>query len=286
VTMNKLKRKRRQGEPIVMVTAYDYTSARIAALGSVDCILVGDSLGQVIYGMDSTVPVTMEHMTLHTQAVVNSLHSLPADAGVARPLVVADLPFGSYMTVSDTLANATRLLKEGGAEAVKLEGGTRAPNVVAQVTALHDAGISVVGHLGLTPQTVAALGGYAVQGKTSRGALRLLEEALALEAAGCSMVVLEMMPTEVAAIITEQLSIPTIGIGAGAHTSGQVLVFHDLLGLFDKFVPKFTKQYAHIGPTMADAMTTYAAEVRAGQFPVSGQHDFTMAADEHEAFAQ
>ncbi len=242
--------------PITMVTAYDYTFARLVELAKLDIILVGDSLGNVIQGHDTTVPVEVEDIIYHTRAVMR---------GSRTPHVVADLPFMSYQANADEgMRNAGRLLKEGGAQSVKLEGGQSvAPFVERMVTA----GIPVVGHLGLTPQSVHATGGYRVQGKGEEAARELLADARALEEAGIYLLVLEMVPTELARRVTEALSIPTIGIGAGPHTSGQVLVIQDLLGMNADFKPRFVKRFAHLEETIVDALSDYGDEVREGSFP-------------------
>ncbi len=256
VSITDLKTMKGRGEKIVMVTAYDYPSARLAEAAEVPLILVGDSLGNVVLGYDSTVPVTMEEMLHHVKPVVRATR---------RAHVVADMPFMSYQTgPADAMRNAGRLLKEGGAQSVKLEGGVK---VAETVRALVDAGIPVMGHLGLTPQSINQLGGYRIQGKTPAAAVRLLSDAMALQEAGAYAVVLETVPVHVAAIITEKLDIPTIGIGAGPDTDGQVQVWHDLLGLCTDFVPKHAKQYANLAETIVEALKAYSREVRDGAFP-------------------
>lgn len=257
---------------LTMLTAYDYSSATLVDECDIDMILVGDSLGMVMLGRDDTISVTMDEMVHHTKAVVR---------GATRSLVVADMPFMSYETgVEDAMRSAARLFQEGGARAVKLEGGH---TVLPQVKALVDAGIPVVGHIGLTPQRVASLGGFKVQGKTAEAATVLVEEAKALEEAGAFCIVLEAIPAPIAARITEEVSVPTIGIGAGSDCDGQVLVFHDLLGLFDRFVPKFVKQYANLRETAAAAISDYKREVEDGSFPAS-EHAFGMSEQEKEKF--
>ncbi len=251
-----LKAMKARGEKIVMITAYDYPSARLVEEAGVPLILVGDSLGNVVLGYDSTIPVTMDEMLHHVKPVVRATR---------KTHVVADMPFMSYQaSPADALHNAGRLLKEGGAQSVKLEGGTR---VAETVRVLVEAGIPVMGHLGLTPQSINQLGGYKVQGKTPAAAVRLLNDAMALQEAGAYAIVLETVPVHVARIITEKLDIPTIGIGAGPETDGQVQVWHDLLGLDSDFVPKHAKQYANLAPTVVDAIKTYAGEVKSGAFP-------------------
>ena len=255
--------KHSKGGRLVMLTAYDFPGARLAAEGGVDVILVGDSLGMVVLGYDTTVPVTMDDMLHHTKA---------ARRGAPDTFLVGDLPFMSYATREQALANAARLMKEAGADSVKLEGGIDA---VPVIEALVRAGVPVLGHIGLTPQTASALGGYKLQGRDEAGARRLLEEASALERAGCWGIVLEMVPAPLARAITESITIPTIGIGAGPHCDGQVLVFHDMVGLFSGFTPKFAKRYAEAGTLIRDAIARYATEVREGAFP-DVAHSFDM----------
>ena len=263
---------KRRGDRIVMVTAYDAPSGRIADDAGVDLILVGDSAAMVVLGHDSTVPATTDEMIILTRAV---------NRGARRPLVIADLPFGSYQ-VSDTqaLETAIRFVKEAAADAVKLEG---AGPMLSRVRALTSAGIPVMGHIGLTPQTATMLGGFKAQGRNAVKAVQLYEDALALEAAGCFSIVLEAVPAPVAARITEALSIPTIGIGAGAGCDGQVLVWHDMLGLYDGKSPRFVKQYAELAPTIRDAIAQYAAEVRDGAFPET-KHTYSMSDEELALF--
>jgi 3-methyl-2-oxobutanoate hydroxymethyltransferase len=254
-----LELKRKKGERLAMLTAYDFPTARLVAEAGVDLILVGDSLGMVVLGYDSTVPVTVEDMVHHTKATRR---------GAPDAFVIADMPFLSYATVPEALANAARLMKEARADSVKLEGGVE---VVPIVEALVRAGVPVLGHVGLTPQTASALGGYKLQGKDEAQARRIVDDAVALEAAGCWGVVLELVPAPLAKLITERTAIPTIGIGAGADCDGQVLVFHDMVGLFSGFTPTFVKRYAEVGETIRDAVSRYAAEVRSGVFPGGGQ---------------
>ena len=265
-------RMKRQGERIVMVTAYDAPSARLADAAGVDSVLVGDSAAMTVLGYDSTVHVTVDEMLVLTRAVTRAIR---------RPLVVADMPFGSFQ-ISNTSAirHAVRFIKEGGATAVKLEGAGRTLRRIAAIVA---AGIPVIGHIGLTPQSAVALGGYKPQGRTAREANRLCEEALALERAGCFAVVLEAVPREVAKRITEVVTIPTIGIGAGPSCDGQVLVWHDLLGLSSGHVPAFVKQYAELAASTARALDAYVADVRAGTFP-DARHTYAMADGELELF--
>lgn len=258
-----LEIKRKKGERLVMVTAYDHPSARLAAEAGVDMILVGDSLGMVVLGYDSTVPVTVEDMVHHTKA---------ARRGAPDTFLVTDLPYLAYTDARQALENAARLMKGAGADSVKLEGGAE---VVSVVEALVRAGVPVLGHVGLTPQTASALGGFKLQGKDLDSARRILADALALERAGCWGVVLELVPAALARVITERIGIPTIGIGAGAHCDGQVLVFHDMVGLYTGFTPKFAKRYAQAGTAIKEAIVRYASEVRAGAFPAE-EHSFGM----------
>lgn len=242
--------------PIAMVTAYDFTFARLVEMAGLDIILVGDSLGNVIQGHDTTVPVEVDDIIYHTRAVMRGNHSAH---------IISDMPFMSYQGGADeAMRNAGRLLKEGGAQAVKLEGGQPVAPLVERMTG---AGIPVVGHLGLTPQSVHAFGGYRVQGRGDEAADRLLEDARALQDAGAYLLVLEMVPADLAARVTEELSIPTIGIGAGEQTSGQVLVIQDLLGMNTDFKPRFVKRFARLEETIVDALGTYGDEVRARSFP-------------------
>jgi 3-methyl-2-oxobutanoate hydroxymethyltransferase len=260
VTINDLRRLKEAGEKIAMVTAYDATMARLADAAGVDSVLVGDSLGMVVQGHDSTLPVTLEQMIYHSAAVRRGL-----SRGTGRPHLVGDLPFGSYQaSADDAVKSAMRLVAEGGVEAVKLEGGADYVDVVRRIVR---AGVPVMGHIGLTPQSVHKMGGYVVQGKDSDKAQQLLRDARALEAAGCYAVVLECIPAELARIITSQLRMPTIGIGAGPHCDGQVLVYSDLLGLDLAFTPKFAKHFAELGVAARDAVSAYVGEVKARTFP-------------------
>jgi 3-methyl-2-oxobutanoate hydroxymethyltransferase len=261
-------------QPIAMVTAYDAPSGRLADAAGVDLILVGDSAAMTVLGHDSTVPATMDEMLVLTRAVTR---------GARRPLVVADMPFGSYQ-VSDeeAVANAIRFVKEAGADAVKLEGAGR---TVSRTAAIVDAGIPVMGHVGLTPQSATALGGFRAQGRTAAQARRLAEDAVALEAAGCFALVLEAVPAPVAERITERLAIPTIGIGAGGGCDGQVLVWHDLLGLYDGRAPRFVKQYAALGEEITRALGEYVADVRERRFP-EDVHTYAMPSEELALFEE
>lgn len=258
-----LELKRKKGARLAMLTAYDYPSARLVSEAGVDLILVGDSLGMVVLGYDSTVPVTMDDMVHHTRATRR---------GAPEAFVIADMPFLSYATPEQAIANAARLMKDAGADSVKVEGGTE---VVPIVEALVRAGVPVLGHVGLTPQTASALGGYKLQGKDEAQARKIVEDAAALEAAGCWGVVLELVPAPLAKLITERIGIPTIGIGAGSDCDGQVLVFHDMVGLFSGFTPTFVKRYTEAGAAIRKAVERYAEEVRSGAFP-SGSQSFGM----------
>lgn len=268
LTLGDLTAKKDAGERIVMVTAYDYPSAQIVEAAGVDMVLVGDSAAMVVLGHDSTVPVTSDEMIMLTQAVRR---------GLDRPLLVGDLPFGSY-EASDEIAIATaqRFIKEAGVDLVKIErGGT----TVARARALVNAGIPVVGHVGLTPQTATALGGYRAQGRTAEAALAVIDDALALQEAGVSLIVVEAVPAEVTAALMPLLRIPVIGIGAGADADGQVLVFHDLLGLYGGPAAKFVKRYADLRAAAVDGVAAYAREVRSGEYPAP-EHSYAMPAEE------
>src|SRR6266404_5627955 len=259
---------------ITCLTAYDYPTARLLDEAGVEVLLVGDSLGMVMLGHETTLPVTVDEMLHHTRAVRK---------GTRRALVVADMPFGSYHAdISESLRNAVRLVKEAGAEAVKVEGGERRLELIARLT---EAEIPVMGHVGLTPQSVNALGGYRVQGKTADAAEQLLRDAHAVEASGAFAVVLEAVPRELAAQITKELRIPTIGIGAGPDCDGQILVVHDLLGLTLSATPKFARQYANVGEIISNAVREYCSDVRSGMFPSDGEsyHAAQMAMEQKEA---
>ncbi len=264
VTIHTLQEMKQRGERIAMLTAYDYPIAALLDQAGVDIILVGDTLGMVVHGFETTLPVTMDMMVLHCQAVTR---------GAKRPLIIVDMPFMSYQpSVEDALRNAARLLAEGGADAVKVEGGqTIAPTVKALV----DTGIAVMGHIGLTPQSVSGFGGYSTQGKSIEAARKLIADAHAIEEAGAFALVIEAIPARLAALITGRLSIPTIGIGGGAGCDGQVLVTYDLLGLFDRFTPRFVKKYANLSAILRDAFVAYCADVRAGEFPAK-EHEFSF----------
>lgn len=260
VTIRDLREMKRRGEKIPMITAYDYTAAQLVERAGIPLILVGDSLGQVMLGYDSTVPVSMDDMVHHVKAAVR---------GTARAHVVGDMPFLSYHADdSDAVRNAGRLLKEGGAQSVKLEGGQERAETVKRLAL---SGIPVMGHIGLTPQAVNQLGGYRVQGKSLKDAVRLMEDARALEEAGAYALVLECVPAPLARMISERVEIPTIGIGAGAGCDGQVQVFHDLLGLYSDFKPKHARRYAELGDAIISATADYMRDVQAGAFPTDAE---------------
>jgi len=263
---------KRRGQKLAMVTAYDFPSGRIADEAGVELVLVGDSAGMVVLGNESTVPITMDELLMLTRAVTR---------GAKRPIVISDLPFGSFQ-VSDAAAveNAVRFVKEAGADAVKLEG---AGPTLSRVQAIVGAGVPVMGHVGLTPQSATMLGGFKAQGRTADKAERLYDDALALEAAGCFAVVLEAVPAPVAAAVTDALTVPTIGIGAGAGCDGQVLVWHDLLGLYEGKAPRFVKRYADLAGEARRAVAAYVDDVREGRFPEE-QHTYTIPDEELVAF--
>ncbi len=263
ISTHRIRKKARDGERIVMVTCYDATFARLVEAAGVDAILVGDSLGMVVQGHEHTIPVTLDDIVYHCRAVAR---------GCARPHLVGDLPFGSYQVSTDgALRSAARLMKDGGVQAVKLEGGEHCAEAVYRMT---EAGIPVMGHLGLTPQSVHKFGGYRIQGRSATAAEKLLSDARALQDAGCYALVLEGIPAPLAKVVTDALYIPTIGIGAGPECDGQVLVLYDLLGLDDRFNPKFLKKYENLHDRVVGAVSNYAAEVRAAEFPtLEHSHD-------------
>ncbi|HEY41900.1 MAG TPA: 3-methyl-2-oxobutanoate hydroxymethyltransferase [Dehalococcoidia bacterium] len=259
-TINQIREMKQNGEKIVMLTAYDYTTAKLVDRVGVPLILVGDSLGMVVLGYENTIPVTMEVMLHHTRAVVR---------GTEQALVVGDMPFMTYhVTVEDALRNAARFIQEGGCQAVKLEGGV---TVAEKARRIVECGIPVMGHIGLTPQSINQFGGHRAQGKTPEAAVRILEDAKALEQAGVFSIVLETVPAPLAGLITQKVSVPTIGIGAGPQCDGQVQVINDLLGSFTDFVPRHAKQYARLADIITGAVTEYYNEVRAGDFPTKKQ---------------
>jgi 3-methyl-2-oxobutanoate hydroxymethyltransferase len=264
VTINQIKEMKQKGEKISCLTAYDYSTAKIVDEAGVPLILVGDSLGMVVLGYESTIPVTIEEMLHHTKAVVR---------GVKQAMVIGDMPFMTYhISVEQALQNATRFIQEAGAQSVKLEGGV---TVAEKVRRLVECGIPVMGHIGLTPQSIHQFGGFKIQGKTPEAAIRLLEDAQALEEAGAFSIVLETVPAPLGALITERIGIPTIGIGAGIGCDGQVQVINDILGSFADFVPKHAKQYAKLTDIVRDAVTEFHNEVTAGTFPTDKQ-SFSM----------
>jgi 3-methyl-2-oxobutanoate hydroxymethyltransferase len=266
-SLAEIRSMKNKGEKITMLTAYDASMARLLAGCDVDMLLVGDSLGMVMLGYDSTVPVTMDEMLHHAKAVRR---------GAPDSFIVGDLPYGSYQTgARDAIKNGMRFLKEADCDAIKLEGGL---NVCGIVEALVGAGIPVMAHIGLTPQTASQLGGYKVQGKGIEDARRLLAEAKALEAAGAFSIILECVPDTLAKVISASLVMPTVGIGAGVHCDGQVLVTHDLLGMFEKFTPKFVKKFADLSPLIKESIRTYGQEVKDGSYPAA-EHSFTSQTD-------
>jgi len=268
-----ISNKKARREPITVLTAYDYPLALACERAGIDIILVGDSYGMVVLGYESTVPVSMNEMIIACKAV---------SRGARSALLVGDMPFMSYQAdVAEAVRNAGRFLKEGGMDAVKLEGGSEAATAVRVITG---AGIAVMGHVGLTPQSISKLGGYRTQGATAEAARRLLNDALALQEAGCFSIVLEKVPDRVAEVVSRRLIIPTIGIGAGPGCDGQVLVIHDLLGLFDRFTPPFVRKYAELHREIASALTAYKTDVETRAFP-GPEHSYTMADDEWEKFS-
>lgn len=270
VTIGMLQQKKESGQKITMMTAYDYPMAGLVDESGIDTILVGDSLGMVVLGYESTVPVTMGEMLHHCKAV---------SRGASRGFIIGDMPFLSYhLSPAQAIENAGRFIKEAGCDGVKLEGGS---DMAPMVKAIVKAGIPVCAHIGLTPQTATMLGGFKVQGKDAESARELVESAKDLEAAGAFMIVMECIPDLLAAKITETLTIPTIGIGAGKDCDGQVLVFHDLVGLFERFTPKFVKQYINLSLKIKEALVQYKAEVEEGTFP-GPEHSFSMKKEEME----
>ena len=263
-TVSTLKKQKENKEKITMLTCYDYSMAKLMDEAGIEILLIGDSLGNTMLGYDTTLPVTMEDMIAHTAAV---------SRGAKNAFVLADMPFMSYQTsVYDAVVNAGRLMKEGHAHGVKLEGGAR---VCPQIEAIVAADIPVCAHIGLTPQSINAFGGFKVQGKSEEAARQLVEDAKKVEAAGAAMLVMECVPAKLAEIITNTISIPTIGIGAGAGCDGQVLVNQDMLGMFHDFTPKFVKQFANVGEIMMQAFKDYSAEVKAGTFPAQ-EHTYAI----------
>ncbi len=264
ITINQIKDMKQKGEKITMLTAYDYSTAKIVDEVGIPLILVGDSLGMVVLGYESTIPVTMEEMLHHSKAVVR---------GTKQTMVIGDMPFITYhISVDDALKNAARFIQEAGAQAIKLEGGVTVAEKVRQIV---ECGIPVMGHIGLTPQSIHQFGGFKVQGRTPEAAVKMLKDAQALEEAGAFAIVLETVPTPLATLITQKIGIPTIGIGAGIGCDDQVQVINDILGSFTDFVPKHAKQYAKLTDIMSSAITEYYNEVKAGSFPTAKQ-SFSM----------
>jgi 3-methyl-2-oxobutanoate hydroxymethyltransferase len=260
VTTTQIREMKKKGEKIAMVTAYDYPIAKLADEAGIPILLVGDSLGMVVLGYESTIPVTMDEMLHHIKAVVR---------GAKHAMIIGDMPFMTYqISTKDAMRNAARFIQEGGAQAVKLEGGETVAETVSRIVA---AGIPVQGHIGLTPQSINQLGGFKVQGKTPEVAARLLNDAMALENAGVFSIVLECIPTPLAQLITERVSVPTIGIGAGKYCDGQVQVISDMLGLYTDFVPKHAKQYAKLNTSITSSLAKYIDEVKSGDFPTAKQ---------------
>jgi len=264
VTILDVQQAKAENRKLVMVTAYDYPIGLLAAEAEVDIVLIGDSLGMVVMGLEGTVAVTMEHMIHHIKAVVR---------GCKGPLIIGDMPFMSYNTsIREAIHNAGRLMKEGGCDAVKLEGGV---DFAATIEAIVKAGIPVQGHIGLTPQTASALGGFKMQGRDAAAAKQIIDDAVALQTAGVFSIILEAVPAPLGKLVAEAVDVPVIGIGAGPDVDGQVLVTHDMIGLFDKFVPKFVKQYTQIRPIILEALAEYKKEVRQVTFP-GPEHSFKM----------
>jgi len=264
VSVLDIQKAKQENRKLVMITAYDYPFGLMADQAGVDIVLVGDSLGMVVMGLEGTVAVTMDQMVHHIKAVVR---------GCKSPLIVGDMPFMSYnVSISDAITNAGRLMKEGGCDVVKLEGGR---DFASTIEAIVKAGIPVQGHIGLTPQTASALGGFKMQGKDAKAAMKIVDDAKALEDAGVFSMILEAVPAPLGKLIAETVKVPVIGIGVGVDVDGQVLVTHDMIGLFDKFVPKFVKQYMQIRPAIIDAIREYKTDVESGQFP-GPEHSFSM----------
>ncbi len=274
LTIFDLQAKAARGEKIFQVTAVDYPTAQLVDRAGIDCILIGDSLGMTALGYSGTVPVTMDEMIHHAKAISRAAR---------RAILVGDLPLGAYhASTQDAINSAMRMVKEGGADVVKIEGGE---DFAPMAEAVVKAGIPVMAHIGLTPQLVSKIGGFRVQGKSAETGVQLLKDALAMEKAGCFAIVLEAIPDRVAQLITERLEIPTIGIGAGSHCDGQNLVLHDMVGLFDRFTPKFVKKYANCWEVIGKALQDFQEDVRKGEFP-KAEHSFTMKDEEYQAFVQ
>jgi 3-methyl-2-oxobutanoate hydroxymethyltransferase len=283
VTLPRLAEMKRLGEPIVMVTAYDYPSAQVVEEAGVDVVLVGDSAAMTVLGYDSTVPVTMDEMVMLARA---------ARRGLRTPLLVGDLPFGTYQSSGEqAVSSAVRLMKEAGCDAVKIEmagllsGPVDKRESIQRVRAIVTAGIPVMGHVGLTPQSQSALGGYRAQGRTARHAVQVADDALALQDAGCFAIVFEAIPAAVTETIMEWMDVPVIGVGAGPATDGQVLVFHDLLGIYEELSPRYVKRFAQVKRAMVDGVRSYAAEVRERRFPAA-EHCYTIDPEELDRFRE
>ena len=269
-TILDLQRMVADGEKIVYLTAYDYLTAKMQEKAGVDMILVGDSLGMVCLGYDTTFPVTMDDMIRHTQAVRR---------GAPNTFIVGDMPYMSYQASDEiAVANAGRFIKEAGADCIKLEGG--GPAIISRIRAINEAGILVMGHIGLTPQFAGQIGGYKAQGRTATAALNLVKQAKLIEEAGAFSLLVEGVPAAVGKAITERAEIPVLGIGAGSYTNGQLLIYADMVGFYDNFTPKFVKKYANIGEVLVGAFSNYAQEVRNGQFPEDDKHSYKMKDEE------
>jgi 3-methyl-2-oxobutanoate hydroxymethyltransferase len=273
-TINDFNQMVDKGEKIVYLTAYDYLTAKMEEKAGVDMILVGDSLGMVSLGYDTTFPVTMDDMIRHCSAVRR---------GAPNTFIVGDMPYMSYQTSNEqAIANAGRFIKEAGADCIKLEGG--GPMIAERIKAIQQAGILVMGHIGLTPQLMGQIGGYRAQGRSSAAAMKIVNEAKAVEAAGAFSILVEGIPTAVGKAITERAGIPILGIGAGSYTHGQLLIYADMVGMYDNFTPKFVKKYANVGEVLTNAFKEYTEEVRKGQFPVDSEHTYGMKEEEVQEF--
>ncbi|TWH47336.1 3-methyl-2-oxobutanoate hydroxymethyltransferase [Sporomusa sp. KB1] len=273
-TINDFAQMVENGEKIVYLTAYDYLTAKMEEKAGVDMILVGDSLGMVSLGYDTTFPVTMDDMIRHCSAVRR---------GAPNTFIVGDMPYMSYQTSNEqAIANAGRFIKEAGADCIKLEGG--GPMIAERIKAIQQAGILVMGHIGLTPQLMGQIGGYRAQGRSSAAAMKIVNEAKAVEAAGAFSILVEGIPTAVGKAITERAGIPILGIGAGSYTHGQLLIYADMVGMYDNFTPKFVKKYANVGEVLVNAFKEYTAEVRQGQFPIDDEHTYKMSDAEVKEF--
>jgi 3-methyl-2-oxobutanoate hydroxymethyltransferase len=273
-TINDFAQMVEKGEKIVYLTAYDYLTAKMEEKAGVDMILVGDSLGMVSLGYDTTFPVTMDDMIRHCSAVRR---------GAPNTFIVGDMPYMSYQTSNEqAIANAGRFIKEAGADCIKLEGG--GPMIAERIKSIQQAGILVMGHIGLTPQLMGQIGGYRAQGRSSAAAMKIVNEAKAVEAAGAFSILVEGIPTAVGKAITERAGIPILGIGAGSYTHGQLLIYADMVGMYDNFTPKFVKKYANVGEVLTNAFKEYTEEVRQGQFPSDDEHTYKMSDAEVQEF--